>query len=474
MKLPMRWPLRYQILFPMAMLMIAVLVSVSSLNAYLSAQNTKQRIHQQISDVAETLKQASFPLTDAVLEQTHGLSGAEFAVVHHSGRLLATSIEDLVPPPLKQIPKPNQPLLLEEPININSVSYFMTTTRLSSRQRELLPDVLYIFYPVEIYRIQLRNAVLPPILVGAVALLMTVLLAMYIASRVTRPLNQLKSQVNRIAEGDFEPMQLTHQNDEILDLGNSVNRMTQMLADYELEVRKNERLKLLGQISGSMAHQLRNAATGCRMALDLHQSACPLSEDDDTLDVATRQLTLIEQYIGHFFSRTRNIEPPNSHEIVNITRVAENVINLLKPGAEHVGVQLNCLSPEQPVFVTGDSESLEQLLINLLQNAIDAAATPHEHSTSQPHKGRVDLVLRTNNTDQVVLEVIDSGPGPDPEVSHSMFEPLITGKIEGTGLGLSVAQEIAQAHNSEIKWEQREGTTCFFLQFENSNRETSS
>ena len=70
--------------------------------------------------------------------------------------------------------------------------------------------------------------------------------------------------------------------------------------------------------------------------------------------------------------------------------------------------------------------------------------------------------------------MIDSGPGPHPEVSHTMFEPLITGKIEGTGLGLSVAQEIAQAHNSEIKWEQREGKTCFFLQFENSNRETSS
>ena len=72
---PMRWPLRYQILFPFAGVMLAVVLGVSLLDAVLAARRTQRQIERQLHDVAQTLLDANFPLTDAVLKQTGGLSG---------------------------------------------------------------------------------------------------------------------------------------------------------------------------------------------------------------------------------------------------------------------------------------------------------------------------------------------------------------------------------------------------------------
>ncbi len=81
----MRWPLRYQILFPFAGVMLAVVVGLSLLEAYLSARRTQHQVERQLQEVALTLADATFPLTDAVLKQTRGLSGAEFVLTDRAG-----------------------------------------------------------------------------------------------------------------------------------------------------------------------------------------------------------------------------------------------------------------------------------------------------------------------------------------------------------------------------------------------------
>src|SRR5437763_12716054 len=91
----MRWPLRIQILLPLAMLMLFTLAGVSALNAYLSARLIRQHIQQQLSDVVRTLNESGFPLTDAVLSQMRGLSGAEYVLTDSSGALLSASRRDL-------------------------------------------------------------------------------------------------------------------------------------------------------------------------------------------------------------------------------------------------------------------------------------------------------------------------------------------------------------------------------------------
>lgn len=452
--------------------MLSTLVGVSVLNAYLSARMVKSQIHGQLCDVAETISQGSFPLTDAVLRQTRGLSGAEFVVTDMSGRIVSSSRTGFIPANLSQSPLSGERLVLGEIVRIGSAPYFHAVVGLPRRSSVNHPELLHIFYPEDRYRAALWNAILPPLSVGGVALVLVVLLAMFVAARVTRPLDQLRGQVDRIAHGVFQPMPLPRRNDEILDLVQSVNRMAKMLAGYEIEVRRNERLRTLGQLSGSMAHQLRNAATGCRMALDLHRRESAVDQQSETLLVALRQLALMERYLKHFFSRENR--PAKPHAPVDLVSVVDDVLLLIRPGAEHMGVRVQWISPEKPVFVDGDSDDLEQLIINLLQNAIEAAAKTDEIGSCLPGDRKVVIQIVPEIDDRVLLEVQDSGLGPLPEVRESIFDPLVTGKLDGTGLGLSLAQEIAKLHRSEIRWERRAGMTCFITMLPLTRGETKS
>src|SRR6185295_13773115 len=89
----MRWPLRNQIIIPFAGVLLVALVGVSLLNAYLATRRTEQQLVGQLRDVVDTLQGSTFPLTDAVLRQTHGLSGAEFVLTDRDGNVLAASLE---------------------------------------------------------------------------------------------------------------------------------------------------------------------------------------------------------------------------------------------------------------------------------------------------------------------------------------------------------------------------------------------
>ncbi len=463
----MRWSLRYQILLPMIAVMLITLVGVSLLNAYLSAQKAKSQIHSQLRDVAETISRSSFPLTDSVLQQIRGLSGAEFVVTSQSGQVITSSNQMIIPPVDSPISQSGKELVLGEVVHLNGKSYFHAVVDLSHQPNFDRSSILHVFYPEENYNTALWNAIISPLLVGGVALILVVLLSLVVSSRVTRPLGKLKNHVEQIAHGDFQPMPLPDRNDEILDLGQSVNQMAEMLASYEEEVRRHERLRTLGQLSGSMAHQLRNAATGCRMALDLHRRDCNSEKSNETLDVALRQLAVMERYLKQFFSRSDS--RVKEHKPVDLVQLVKNVLKLVRPNADHVGVRTEFIPPEQTVIVKGDSEGLEQLIINLLQNGIEASAIPRKTGNSFDQVGKIVIRIEPSTSDHVILVVQDSGLGPAHEVKEKMFEPLVTGRADGTGLGLSVAQEIAIQHQSIIRWERRDEMTHFIVELPLSN-----
>ena len=134
-----------------------------------------------------------------------------------------------------------------------------------------------------------EQAVWPPLAIGGGAILLVAAAAYWVAQRVTQPVQQLRTQVQRIAEGDFSPSPVPRRDDEIRDLAAAVNQMAEKLARYEEETRQSERLQTLGTLGGGIAHQIRNAATGCRIALDLHQRDCPLREANGDGDSAARR-----------------------------------------------------------------------------------------------------------------------------------------------------------------------------------------
>jgi len=182
--------------------------------------------------------------------------------------------------------------------------------------------------------------------IGGLALLLVAAAAIVIASRVSRPLSRLREQVGRIAEGHFEPMPLPANADEIRDLSADVNRMAAMLTAYEATIRRTEQIRTLGQLGGAFAHQLRNSATGARMALDIHRQECPLGDRSESLEVGTRQLVLMEKYIQRFLSlgarRSRVLEQ------LDVVEVIASLLPLLGPTAKHVAFNWTPRCPPRP------------------------------------------------------------------------------------------------------------------------------
>lgn len=463
----MRWPLRYQIMVPMAAVMLLAVILVEGVGALLAVHDTEAQIAAQIHEVARIAAAANFPLSAPVLRQMKALSGAELVVVNERGDAIASSgiKDDMRRVPREITPLESAALLQGARVELPSGRYFHSVIALTKvgdgKSR------LHIFFPEQEYMRAWQREVFPPLVFIAVALPVVLLISHWTASRIAGRVDRLHRQVDRIADGDFEQFSLPEGNDEIRSLAVAVNRMAGMLASYELEVRKTERMRTLAHLGGGIAHQLRNSATGCAMAVDLHAEECPQGGSSETLRVAKRQLRLMEQYIQRFLQLGKSSES-QSFVPVDLAQLVDDLLPLVEPSARHAGVELEWRRGTAAAIVSGNAERIGQTVINLLVNAIEAAA---ENETKGRAAARVCIELSCTSPERLVLSVADTGSGPAADVQQTLFDPFVTSKPDGVGLGLSVAREVVEEHGGRIAWRRDEDLTCFTIELPTASQE---
>ncbi len=443
----MRWPLRYQILLPFAAAMLAVVLGVSLLDAYLAARRTQDRIERQLHEVARTLLEANFPLTDAVLQQTRGLSGAEFVLADERGGVRATTLAARDHFEAGTAVPAAPQFTLDDTVEVDDESYVHTAVNVRSQAGNDEALLLHILYPRRLLQEARSRAAYPPLVVGSLFLVVVILLATVLARRLSRPILELRKQVGRLVQGDFEPVPVPLRNDELRDLVESVNVLADQLDESKRAIERSERLALLGQLSGGLAHQLRNSVAGARLAVQLHQRRCG-ADDRDSLAVALRQLSLTESHLQRFLTVGQPAQPRCTP--CDLRQLAADVIELVGPTCRHRNVAVE-IDPdrERPPLVSADADQLRELLLNLVLNAIEAAGA-----------GGWVRIEFDHRADATVLRVVDSGSGPAADMLQRLFEPFATGKPDGIGLGLTVAQRIAEAHGGAIRC-LAELPTCF-------------
>ncbi len=468
----MRQPFQQQILLPMAGVILAAVASVSVTDAWMAERQSRAQIVRQLQGLSVTIAESSFPLTDGILRQMRGLSGAEFVVTDAQGSVLASSYERPLP---ERFPRAEQPgsahrrpqeLTLDERMELDGEPYFHAAFALGRPAVQGPPGQLHVLYPVSLYQRARREAVGPPLAIGLVSLAVAVVVSHRIARRMTRPLFRVRDHMDQIAAGKFEPIDVPRRDDEIRDLSLAINRTAAMLADYERQVRRDEQLRTLGQLGGAFAHQIRNAVTGCRMALELHREDCPQPEDE-SLRVAIQQLDMVENSLRRFLAVKHR--PPLPRERVELNALVTSTLPLVAPQARHVGVRLEWQAHSEPLYVRAHPDALRDALLNLLLNAVDAAADRSsvnvrpQDARGNPQTPVVSVTLETLD-DRVQLSVLDSGNGPPPSIQSQMFEPLVSTKPEGAGLGLSVARDIIREHQGRLYFEPRDAMTRFVIE----------
>ncbi|MBX9580393.1 MAG: HAMP domain-containing histidine kinase, partial [Gemmataceae bacterium] len=236
--------------------------------------------------------------------------------------------------------------------------------------------------------------------------------------------------------------------DELADLGRAVNEMARRLAGYRDALAAAERLRVLGQFSGGLAHQLRNAAAGAKLAVEVYLAENPAA-DPEPLRVALGQLARIEGTVRQFLDLGK--PPAATRGPVDLVAVIGQAVSLLGPQCRHAGTALTWEPSAGPVVIEGDAESVGHLFGNVIGNAVEAAGPG----------GAVEVRGPTVGEGVYHVEVIDTGPGPPAEIAGRLFDPFVTGKEQGIGLGLAVAKQAAEAHAGRLTWDRRDGRTVF-------------
>ncbi len=228
-----------------------------------------------------------------------------------------------------------------------------------------------------------------------------------------------------------------------------IERVVEQLQQREREVLRAEQLGAVGQVAAGVAHELRNPLTSVKMlvqtALEGHSTNGLPRED---LSIIEHEIRRMEQRIQMFLDFAR---PPRSErrktELAGILRRA---LSLVEGRARRQNVTVSANLSTEPIYLMIDPEQIHQVVLNLLLNCLDAL----------PRGGTISIEMKTGPNIEVLIR--DTGSGIAPRIRERLFEPFVTSKETGVGLGLSICKRLVEAHGGTIRGQNaQEGGALF-------------
>jgi len=294
--------------------------------------------------------------------------------------------------------------------------------------------------------------------VGFAGVLLGLALSFWTASRVTRPLRQLASSVREVSGGKWDTRAAIASTDEVGQLAQDFNRMTEQLVEQRDRMIQAERVAAWRELARRLAHELKNPLFPLQLTIENLQRARQVSPEQfdevfrESTSTLLAELDHLKTIVGRFSDFAKmpapQVEPVNLNQIVDeVVKLFEAQINA--PGRSRVETTLHLV--DNLALVSADPDQIRRALRNLILNALDA----------MPHGGL--LTIRTQNlAGKVALEVSDSGEGLTPEECERLFTPYYTTKQHGTGLGLAIVQSVVSDHKGTISVQSEPGKGTTF------------
>jgi C4-dicarboxylate-specific signal transduction histidine kinase len=278
----------------------------------------------------------------------------------------------------------------------------------------------------------------------------------------TSQLKQAKSEINRLND-DLErrvierTQQLTAVNEEMRKEVIERQRAEEALLEAQADLTRVARALNMGELAATIAHEVNQPLTAivtngnfCSRRLE---GATPIP---DELRTAIREIVNDGTRASAVISRIRGLlikQTPRRAEL-DVNEVIQDVTRLLRHELTRNRVSVRTdFAPDVP-RVLGDRVQLQQVMLNLIMNSIDAMSV----ITDRP---RELLIKSARHPDGVSIQVQDSGPGIDPGQVDRIFEPFFTDKPEGIGMGLSISRSIVESHGGRL-WAVAEAKGALF------------
>lgn len=224
--------------------------------------------------------------------------------------------------------------------------------------------------------------------------------------------------------------------------------------EAEQRAMQNEALAAMGALTLGLAHEIRNPLNAATLQLELLGRAGARLVDPPAREAVSKGVRIVKAELGRLermLSEFLYLARPRGLESVPfvIAHVLHDVAELEEPLASEIGVDVLVLTPDDTLSARGDREKMKQLIINLVVNALDAL----RGADGDGRGGTIRLSARAVDLHTVEVSVEDTGPGIPPDILQNIFEPFVTTKKAGTGLGLPIAKRIVEQHGGTITLE---------------------
>lgn len=236
-----------------------------------------------------------------------------------------------------------------------------------------------------------------------------------------------------------------------IELENNVAELEE--ANQQLEELKGmEKFTATGRIARTIAHEVRNPLTNISLAAEQLQEMDIRDKDSIfLLDMITRNAGRINQLVSDLLNATRFAHL--NFEKADIQQLLKETLDMARDRIELNHIKVETSYADGPCYVEVDIEKIKLALLNIIVNAIEAM---------EKHTGQ--LTVRTQKQDdRCIIEIRDNGKGMNEEVLQNLFEPYFTGKLKGSGLGLTNTQNIVFNHKGSIKVYSKPGQGATFL-----------
>jgi signal transduction histidine kinase len=261
----------------------------------------------------------------------------------------------------------------------------------------------------------------------AAALVVAVLLGGLLAGGIVQPLENLSKAAIRIQRGRLDRPIYSESDaeDEVTSLARAMERMRVAILD------RDERLRLM---LAQVAHEIRNPLGG----LELFASAAASAEDPRErrrlIARVRAEVAALNRIIDDFltFARPLNLQ----YEPVDVRAAIQEAADLAEAELSHEG-RLDVWLPEHPLVAKVDPDQVKRAVLNLLRNAAQSGTNVR--------------LWAVQEREELMIGVMDDGPGIAPEVRERIFEPFISDKQRGAGLGLAIVKKVAEAHGGRVE-----------------------
>lgn len=290
--------------------------------------------------------------------------------------------------------------------------------------------------------------------------LLTAIILRLFERLINRPISLLKEKMLRVQEDDQSLPLMPAKQDEIGSLIRSFNTMVDNLRTanrkiedlYSQRIEKAEHLASFGELAAGLAHEVKNPLAGMKGALEIIvQKAGPADPNKEIFLEVLLQIDKIIAIIQEFLIFAKP-KPPH-FTLVDPDRFVSNAVHLAQTQLDGKDIRIEVTASGGRVRARLDEDQMEQVVLNLLLNAVAAI----------DEAGRVSVALSLPGENELEIRVADNGHGIKEQNLSNIFTPFFSTKKGGTGLGLSISKRIVEEHRGTISVESREGQGTTFI-----------